>query len=163
MSRYRRRGPRAPPGSIPRSAARKAEPSSATSSSIGVAFIAPALAAKVAVKAVGVARPVGHLMRQGGVIALGIAEGLKGRHLHIVGRHGVISLIATMPDIGGSRGKELLRMVDALDGVKLRLGNGIEMRRQALDLLDVEDGVAFHEREYPAPPPCRCRSQPRCA
>ena len=42
-----------------------------------VAFIAPALAAEVAVKARRVLRPVRQFMRERGVIALGVAEGIQ--------------------------------------------------------------------------------------
>ena len=84
-------------------------------------------------------------MGKRGVIALGIAEGLEGRHLDVIGPHGVIGPVAAMADIGAGRGKELFHKINALHGVKLRLGHGIEVRRQTLDLLDVKYAVALHE------------------
>ena len=46
-----------------------------------VTFIAPTLAAKVAVKALSVFRPVSQFMGESGVVALGIAEGEAGELL----------------------------------------------------------------------------------
>ena len=54
-----------------------------------------------------------------------------------------------MPDRGAGCGEKPLRMVDALHGVKPGLGNGVKLRGQAVDLLDVKDGVAFQERDIP--------------
>ena len=93
------------------------------------------------------ARPVGAFMRQRGVIAFGIAERLEGRHLHEIGADIVIGHIAAMADIGSCRGKERLGALDALHRIKPRLGQRMEMRGQAFDLLDIEHGIGFQERD----------------
>lgn len=51
-------------------------------------------------------RPVDELVHQGGGVALGVAEALKGRHLHIVGALGIKDARAAVADIGTSYGKE---------------------------------------------------------
>ena len=53
-------------------------------------------------------------MRQRGVIALGVAEDFKRRHLHMVAADAVIGLGAAVPDGGLGRGKEGLGPLDAL-------------------------------------------------
>ena len=65
-----------------------------------VAFIAPLLAAEVARKARRVLRPVRHLMRESGVVALGVAERLERRHLNIIDFLRIIGAIAAMADRG---------------------------------------------------------------
>ena len=51
----------------------------------GIAFVAPALAAKIALDARRVLRPVGGFVRERCVVALRVAERLEGRHLDTVG------------------------------------------------------------------------------
>ena len=51
-----------------------------------------------------------------------------------------------MPDGRPGRGKETLGVLDALHGVELRRCRGGEVRGQAVDLLDIENRVAFEER-----------------
>ena len=63
-----------------------------------VTFIAIALAAKVTVKALRVLRPVGAFMGEGCVIGLGIAEGFKGRHLHVIQFLRVVGAISAVLD-----------------------------------------------------------------
>ena len=60
---------------------------------------------------------MGELVREGRVVAFGVPEGFKERHLHGIGRHAVVSLIAAMPDGRPCRAEKLLRMRDALHGV----------------------------------------------
>lgn len=60
----------------------------------GVAFIAPALAAKVAVKPALVFRPVGQLMGKGGIVGLRAAERLKGRHLHMIAAAAIMGRVS---------------------------------------------------------------------
>ena len=64
-------------------------------------------------------------VRQRGGVALGVAEGLEGRHLHIVRAFGVIGAGAAVADVGAGRGKEPVGGFDALqrgEGRGLRLG-----------------------------------------
>src|SRR5947207_1623499 len=51
----------------------------------GIAGITPALAAKIAVETRRMLGRVNEFMEDRAVITLGIAEGLEGRHLHVVG------------------------------------------------------------------------------
>ena len=44
-------------------------------------------------------------------------------------------------------GKEAFRALNALHRVKPWLGNGMEMRGQSFDLLDIEHGIGFEERD----------------
>src|SRR6202035_4703626 len=113
----------------------------------GVAFIAEPLAAEVAVKARRVARPVRSLMRERGVIALGVAEALERRHLHVVVRDAVVSHRPALSDGGACRGKEPFRTLDALHGLGAWRGLRVIVFGQAVYLLDVKDGVALHERD----------------
>ena len=65
---------------------------------VAVTFIAPALTAKVTVKALRVLRPVGQFMGESCVVALGVAEGFKGRHLYVIQLLRVIGTISTVFD-----------------------------------------------------------------
>ena len=49
-----------------------------------------------------------------------------------------------MPDIRAKSGEERIGVIDPRRGIEARLGLGVVMRRQILDLLDVEDRVALH-------------------
>ena len=71
-----------------------------------VAFIAKPHAPEIPCEALLVFRPVRDLMRQRGGVALGVAEGLEGRHLHMVGAFGIEGAGAAMADVGAGRGKE---------------------------------------------------------
>ena len=93
------------------------------------------------------ARPVGDLVREGGIVAFGIAERLKVWHLHIVGVDRVESPIATMPDICAGGLEKRLRLFDPLHRIKARFRLLIETFGQTLDLLNVEDGVALQKRD----------------
>jgi hypothetical protein len=88
-------------------------------------------------------------MRKRCVVGFGVPERLERGHLHPVLGHAVKSLIAAMPDRGSRCGKERFRPFDPLHRIKPGLGDRVELRRQAVDLLDVKDGVAFHERDIP--------------
>jgi hypothetical protein len=68
---------------------------------------------------------MGELVREHGGVALGVAEGLEGRHLHVVRSFGVIGAGAAVADFNAGRGKEPIRRVEALhrgEGRGLRLG-----------------------------------------
>jgi hypothetical protein len=52
-----------------------------------------------------------------------------------------------MADRCPDRGEEPVGVSDAVQRIKLRLDGRVVVRRQALDLLDVEDGVGLQERD----------------
>ena len=54
------------------------------------------------------ASPVGHLMREGGVVAFGVAEIVQLRHLHDVAVGAVKRAVAAMLNGGFRAGKETL-------------------------------------------------------
>ena len=60
-----------------------------------------------------------HLMRECGVVAFGIAEGLEWRHLNVIDGLGIIGTIAAMPDRGHAVGEEFFGAVDAGEGIEL--------------------------------------------
>ena len=90
---------------------------------------------------------MGAFMRQRSVIAFGIAERFERRHLHEVGFDIVIGHIAAVTDVGFCIGKERLGALNALHRIEPWFGNRMEMRRQAFDLLDIEHGIGFEERD----------------
>ena len=93
-------------------------------------------------------RPVGEFVRQRG--GFRIAEGLEGRHLHMVGSFSVVGACATVADLGAGRDKEPVGMLDALQrGEGRGLGRRCILRGKVFALLGVEDGVAFEERDFP--------------
>ena len=65
------------------------------------------------------ARPVRALVSERCVVALGVAEGFKRRHLNAVVRHAVVRLIAAVPDIRAGRGKEALGVINALHRIEV--------------------------------------------
>ena len=72
----------------------------------GIAFVAVALAPEVPAEALRMLGPVREFMRERRGVALGIAERLERRHLHIVGAFGVIGAVAAVADVGAGRGEE---------------------------------------------------------
>jgi len=79
------------------------------------------------------------------VVALGVAEALEDRHLDAILRDVVVGPVPAMADRGAGGGEEPLGALDPLDGIDDWLGEPVVVRRQAVDLLDVEDRVAFYE------------------
>ena len=79
--------------------------------------------------------------------SFGVAEGLEGRHLHIVGIDRVIGAVAAEADVGAGVAAENLGADDACERIERRLGRRREMPWQTVDLLAVEDGVALEERD----------------
>ena len=71
-----------------------------------IAFIAEPLAPEIPCQPGRVLGPVGQFMRQGGGMALGIPEGLEGRHLDMVAAFGVVGARPTLPDVGAGAGEE---------------------------------------------------------
>jgi hypothetical protein len=92
-------------------------------------------------------RPVGAFMRERSVIAFGIAERFETGHLHEIGADIVIRNPAAMTDIGACGGKEFFRPCNPLHRVKPRFRRGMKLRGQSFDLLDIEHGVGFQERD----------------
>ena len=93
---------------------------------------------------------MGEFMRERGGVALGVAERLEGRHLHVIRAFGVIGAGAAVADVGAGRGKEPVGALDALrqgQGRGLRLG--VVVRGQAFALLGIEHGVALEEGDFP--------------
>ena len=78
----------------------------------GIALVAPGLAAEIPVEAAGCLVQCVALMRERGVVALGVAEGLDRRHLDVVGLAGVEGAVATDADVGAGVGEECLGVVD---------------------------------------------------
>ena len=67
---------------------------------LGVAGIAPALAPEFTVEPGRVPGPVDAFVPKGGVAALGVAERLEGRHLHVTAIDGVEGLAAAVAHVG---------------------------------------------------------------
>ena len=53
-------------------------------------------------------------MRERGIIALRVPERLERRHLHMIGLHRVIGLVAAMPNVRAGRREESFGPLDAL-------------------------------------------------
>ena len=62
-------------------------------------------------------------------------------------RDAVVSHRAAVADGCAGRGEELFRVRDALHGLAARRGLRVVVLGQAVDLLDVKNGVALHERD----------------
>ena len=77
-----------------------------------------------------------------------IFEGDKIRHLHVIQFLRVIGAVAAVFNGGVLSGEEFLRAVNPGDWVQARLGLGVVDFRQAVNLLDVECGIAFHVRNF---------------
>src|SRR4051794_20049361 len=92
--------------------------------------------------------PVGKLMRQGAVVALGISEQFEGGHEHPILSRDIASHSAYVVDLGACCGNEVLGMADPLHGVELRFGSGAEVRGETVDLLAVEDRIGLHEWDH---------------
>ena len=82
-------------------------------------------------------------------VAGGIAKRLERRHLDVVSDGRVVGLAAAMPDDRAGVGEEAIGLLDALDRIEDRRRPVMIMVGQAVDLLDVEDGVGLEERDFP--------------
>ena len=92
-------------------------------------------------------RPVRHLMAEGAVIGIGILEALERRHLHMVRTRGVIGAPAAVTDVRAAVPEEGVDARDPFVGIDvLNFGFAVAIR-QAVDLIDVEDGVGLEERD----------------
>jgi hypothetical protein len=87
------------------------------------------------------------LVRQRRIVGLGIAKRLEGRHLHAVLILRIVSPVPAMPDICAGRREKAFRSRDPRNRVQHRLRHRVEMRRESLHLLCIEDGVTLHERD----------------
>lgn len=120
----------------------------------GIPFIAPALTAKITVETGFMTRPMHHLMRKCGVVALAISEAFQRRHLHKIGTDIIIGLIAAVTDSCTGCFEEGFQCIIAANVGIRSLRFLVEAFQQAVDLLNVEDGVALHERncllDFPA-------------
>jgi hypothetical protein len=77
-----------------------------------------------------------------------IAEGLEGRHANRVGCDGVKGPVPAVFDLRSGIGEEPLRVLDAFDLFLRRFREGVEVGRQTLALLDVENRVFLEERDF---------------
>lgn len=83
--------------------------------------------------------------RSMGASTFGIAKAFKERHLHKVLRNVMVGRVAAMPDIG-SRGSQVsLGGSDTLDRIAILCSLRIEVRWEAVDLLDIEDGESLQK------------------
>lgn len=88
------------------------------------------------------------LMRERGVIALGVAEAINARHVDVIARRDITSAAAAMHDVRLRHRKEPLGGFNARDVVIERRDGCVKMRGQAVDLLGVENCVALHEGDF---------------
>jgi hypothetical protein len=110
-----------------------------------VTFVAKPLAPEFTVQAAFVPSPVAGLMGTDSVIALCVAEEIDARHMDVVSRGDVTSPVATVNDIRARRREKVSGMGDALHGVRPDFRLAVIMLGQSLDLLNIENGVTFHE------------------
>ena len=114
-----------------------------------VTFAPEAMPAEVTVKPGLAACPVGAFMGKRRVITVSVLETLEWRHLDHIGGDTVERSISAVSD-GCSQGREeLLRVLDAGNRVQVRCGFRVINFRQALDLLDIENGVPLKEWDFP--------------
>lgn len=107
----------------------------------GVAFVTPPLAPEVSVKPGRMPGPVGELMGEGRIIALGITEARKGRQLYAIGCGAVPGAVSAVSNRSAAVEEEALRRLDASD----RGRGGRIALRQPVDLFDIEHGIALEE------------------
>src|ERR1700683_684449 len=85
---------------------------------------------------------------QRGVVTFGVAEALEGWHVDAIGHRGVIGHRAAVADVGTGVAEETFGPFNPPDALMPRLGLGVVVGGQAVNLLGVEDGVAFEERHF---------------
>lgn len=110
-------------------------------------YRAPACAAEVAVEARGMAGLMDEFVAERGVVAFGGDEAGEGWLLDVVMAGAVIGPCAAMADVGCGRRDEGLG-----PGIARDVGDGCwrlrdEPVRQPVDLIGVEDGIGFEERD----------------
>ena len=87
------------------------------------------------------ASPVSRLMREGGVVALGVAERAHLRHLHDVAVGAVKRPVAAVLHGGLGAGEETLGGFKPRDVVVERRHRRMKMGGQAVDLLGVKNRI----------------------
>src|ERR1035441_5463087 len=114
-----------------------------------VTFAPKAMPAEVTVKLGLAACPVGAFMSKRRVITVSVLETLEWRHLDRIGGDAVKRTISAVSD-GCSQGcEELLHVLDAGNRVRVRYGSRVIDFRQAVDLLDIENGIPLKEWDFP--------------
>jgi hypothetical protein len=115
----------------------------------GVTFAPEAMPAEVTVEPGLAACPVGAFMGKRRVITVRVLETLEWRHLDRIGGDAVKCTISAVPDGCSQSCEELLRVVDAGHRVECRCGFRVINFRQAVDLLEIENGVPLKEWDFP--------------
>src|SRR6266496_3144991 len=87
-------------------------------------------------------------MGEGGVIRFGIAESFKRWHLYVIQFLRVVGAISAVLDRYAQAGEEFLGMFNACDRITAGSSFRVVDFRQALDLLDVEHGIALHVGDF---------------
>jgi hypothetical protein len=72
-----------------------------------------------------------HLVPERRVVALGVTEGLDGRHLHVVGSGAVESEVAAVANFRSGRRKEQFRVRNAVRSIAALRGRGSRGASQA--------------------------------
>jgi hypothetical protein len=91
-------------------------------------------------------RGVGQFVREHGGVTLRIAEGLEGRHLHIVRAFGVIGAGAAVANFNAGRGLSVALKIAALRNRK--------MARETARILSIVQNkpIQMNDKEYPMDP-----------
>ena len=84
-------------------------------------------------------------MRQRRVVALRIEKCLEQRHLDVIARRPIIGGVTAIQDARAQRSEKVLGMGKTLIRVFRAFTQGVIVRRQVIDLLNVKNGLAFHE------------------
>ena len=113
-----------------------------------VTFASEAMPAEVTVEPGLAACPVGAFMGKRRVITVRVLETLEWRHLDRIGGDAVKRTISAVPDGCSQSCEELLRVLDAGHRVECRCGFRVINFRQAVDLLDIENGVPLKEWDF---------------
>ncbi len=114
-----------------------------------ISFIPPFLAPKFTIKTALVLRPVRELMRQCCIVRFRTTKRFEMWHLHMITAACVVGRVAAVPDISAGVTKKLFGMIDLQSWINDRLGLSIVVFRQAFDLIDIENAIAFHKRNFP--------------
>src|SRR4051812_16549607 len=128
--------------------AQKRSPEFSNQSLDRVTFAPEAMPAEVAVEPGLAACPVGAFMGKSRVITVRVLEALEWRHLDRIGSDGVERTISAVSDRCSQSCEELLSVLDAGHRVECRCGFRVINFRQAVDLLDIENGVPLEKRDF---------------
>ncbi len=114
-----------------------------------VTFTPEAMPAEVTVKPGLAARPMRTFMGKRRIVAIRVLETLEWRHLDRIGGDAVKGAISSVSDSCSQGGEEPFRVLDADHRVECRCGFRVINFRQAVDLLDIENGVPLEKRDFP--------------